>query len=200
MPDINSTILDFKTAQSDLKLRRKKLLEQFLPFRNSLYKHLQALVNQALEAGLEGLKKCQEEAYSDEVLRATLTLNDFDLVLIATDEAYYADFDDRRLVTRILAYFAGNPDNTPILEVAVSESQGNSYSWLVQWFTQNGPRLLDNGPAPSDDSAASIALTIFAHFCRFDFLWQPKPTLQSMLDRSGSQKSQVFGFVQREGQ
>jgi hypothetical protein len=99
-----------KAKQDEYDSRRERLLHQFIPFRDELIEKLEQFVAEAEEHGLRGVRPWKKKEDTDEILTMSFSLNDFDLVLLATTDALRLDLESLALASRILIYPEGSDD------------------------------------------------------------------------------------------
>jgi hypothetical protein len=80
------------SIQDEFDTRREELLKVFIPFREGLLEGFEEFTREALGVGLHGVELCKRKETGKEMLEATLTLNEFDLILLSTDKVYSCQF------------------------------------------------------------------------------------------------------------
>jgi len=185
---------NLKAAQDALDQRANALLDKFIPFRDQFIEHLRQFTAAAVEKGLRGVNKLKIKKGTPELLEATLTLHEFNLVIIASDTVYPMDWEDRKLGSKILIYRDGNEPNTPFMEVVFREADDANYLFWVEWFAQSEKRHLAGGHPKFDPSGQEAAEAVMHHLYGFEYSWNEKPTLEEM--RSADTKKPLLGFVQ----
>jgi hypothetical protein len=175
MPKHDISISMLKTRQDEYETRKDKLLQSFIPFRDSLLERLEQFTKEAIENGLRGVNPCKRKKGADETLEVDFRLNDFDLVLI---------------------YSEGSDDNTPRVEIVFQESIGKSYNYYMRWFTTNGPRFITGVHAINEKAGQEAAEALIGHFYRFKRVWKEKPTLGVMRKRKS--ENRTIGFLAPE--
>lgn len=179
----NYRVTAYKAKQDALDSRKEKLLLRFVPFQENLLRELELFSENALSSGLRRVSKVKRVLNSKELTEVELTLNDSDLVMISTDNVYDMDVNSEDLAAKIFVYFAGDENNTPLLDVTFFESEADEYRIRTRWFTQNGTRLMSGDVPISQDAGSKIAATIVDHFYRLRFSWQEAPTMKAALDK-----------------
>lgn len=185
-----------KAEQEEYDSRRERLLHQFIPFRDELIEKLEQFVAEAEEHGLRGVRLWKKKEDTDEILTMSFSLNDFDLVLLATTDATRLDLDSLALASRILIYPEGSDDYTPHAEVIFQEANKQCIYW-VRSFTEDGPRLITGKRRVTDGAGRDAAEALIGHFYSFESVCKEKPTLKMMLNRENRNK-RAIGFIINE--
>jgi len=85
MFDYTEFVGTLKDKQDEMDQRRELLWPRFAAFRDGLLEGLVSFAAQAVDSGVRGVTLPKIERQSDDLVRAQLTLNGWDLVLIAPD-------------------------------------------------------------------------------------------------------------------
>jgi hypothetical protein len=85
MFDYTEFVDTLKDKQDEMDQRRELLWPRFAAFRDGLLEGLVSFAAQAVDSGVRGVMLPKIERQSDDLVRAQLTLNGWDLVLIAPD-------------------------------------------------------------------------------------------------------------------
>ena len=115
MPIYN--IPSLKTMQEKLDARKKLILQKFLTFRNEFSMQLQKFTEEAIENGLRGVTLFNKLKHTEEILEASLQLNGYDLVVVATDDIYLHDTAGSTLAAKIFIYLRGDATATTLLQI-----------------------------------------------------------------------------------
>jgi hypothetical protein len=170
-----------KAAQDSLDLRKDKLLEHFVPFREQLIQELELFIENALDNDLNSVSKLKRVKDGKELKEIEFGLNTMDIGLISNNNVLFQNVMTEDLAAKIFVYDRGDENNTPLLEITFVEHGNNEYKILAQWFSSNGPRFMGENTSLSDDSAKNMASILVNHFYRFLFSWKEKPTMKAAL-------------------
>jgi hypothetical protein len=190
-----------KAKQDDIESRKSKLLECFIPFRRSLLEKLTEFTKIAQQKGLQGVKLCKKSEDSGEILEATLTLNGFDLVFIATNDVFFAtkvagleSVKIGALTSKIFFYFEGSEDEKPVVEISVHGGDEESCVYYISAHSEDGPKSLTGKRTLADIRKASeeATETVIDLFYAFGRVWADGPTLGAMLKGKGQTRSLGF--------
>lgn len=184
-----------KVKQERFEDRKKKLLDAYIPFRDGLFEELELFTKEAAKEGLQGVKPCKRRQDTNEILEAAFTLNNCDLVLVATDTVSLRDMHTDALAAKMFIYYdEGCEDNKPIVKIEVWESGEESYAYDMSWFTTEGPQPLARDNSVNKYQGQRTAGALVNHFYSFKFSWVERPTLGAMLSREVGKRS--LGFLQ----
>jgi hypothetical protein len=182
-----------KAKQDEYDSRRERLLHQFIPFRDELIEKLEQFVAEAEEHGLRGVCLWKKKEDTDEILTMSFSLNDFDLVLLATTDALRLDLESLALASRILIYPEGSDDYTPDAEIVFQQEASKQCVYWVRYFTEDGPRSIRKESHVTDGAGRDAAEALIGHFYSFESVWKEKPALKMMLNRENRNK-RAIGF------
>lgn len=184
-----------KAEQDRFDARKENLMQVFIPFREDFLNRIGQFTQEAVERDLRDVEPPKILKDTDEILEAAFTLNAFDLVLTATDDAYLLDWDGE-LASKIFIYNAGREDLPPRVEVVVKESGEGSYTYYMRWFTNDGPRFIVDTRSVVEGAGEETAQSLIDHFYDFNSAWLELPSRQAMTDRKS--KKLRLGFATPE--
>jgi hypothetical protein len=165
-----------KVRQERLDSRRDKLLDSFIQFREGMIEGLDSFAQNAAKVGLRGVAQCEKRHDSREFLEAAFTLNEFDLVLVATDTTRLLEYHGD-LAVKIFIYVEENGDTPPLFEIIVREST-KDHVYRAEYL---GPpmRYVDHGPATKQGGQKAAAALINCVYA-LQSLWGNRPPLAAI--------------------
>lgn len=170
-----------KAQQDEYDARKQELMSVFVRFRESLLEDLEDFTQQALGVGLRGVEPFRRMDVGQGTLHAAFALNEFDLILVSTNEVYPLGTEDRSLAVKLFIYLAGSQENLPFVETAVWESGEHAYRHHTLWYTTKGPRSLAMGATVDEAEGHKTATALLIHFYGFASSWIERPSLRMML-------------------
>ena len=185
-----------KAKQDEYDSRRERLLHQFIPFRDELIAKLEQFVADAEKYGLRGVRLGKKKEDTDEILRMSFSLNDFDLVLLARTEAIRLDSKSLALASRILIYPEGSDDYTPYAEVVFQEAK-EKYIYWARSFPKAGLGFITGKCRVTDGAGRDAAEALIGYFYNMESVWKNKPTLRAMLTKEHGDNRRL-GFMVNE--
>ena len=183
-----------KSKQDEFDSRKQQLLERFVIFRDGLVEGLEEFSKQAGEVGLHGIRSLKRVKDTKEFFEATFSVNSFELVLIATDEAYLTDWASNRIACKALIYNNDSEENTPFIDITVQESNIGAYSYIMSWPTSEGLQQIGGGKVEGKETGLAIAANLINRLYSVEFKWHDKPTLGATRRKAASERRPI-GFV-----
>jgi hypothetical protein len=187
--DINS----LKQRQDEIEKRKKNLLENFFPFRESFINYLENFIAEAMKSGIKDIEPFDKSKSSSEITRISATINTMPFVILSTDETYFNDSEDEEYASKIFIYGDGNQN--PSIIITFQESKENKNIYFAKWNTTEGLKwLMGNSvvvnPRISGEEAGNKLVN---HLYSFTFFWNDTPMFDRFSNERYSKKS--FGFV-----
>ena len=180
MPSYN--IPSLKAMQEKLDARKKLLLQKFLTFRNEFSMQLQKFTEEAIENGLRGVTLFDKLKHTEEILEASLQLNGYDLVVVATDDIYLHDTAGSTLGGRYSFILAAMQPRHLSLQIVFQETRDELTLCQIRWSTTTGPKPF-GPPVPTEMSGREAADEVISFFYLLKSFWIENPTLETLLKR-----------------
>jgi len=171
-------------AQSSLRRRKEMLVALLRPLRSGVVSGLTQILAEGTAAGLEGLTQLQITREADDYFEATLSLGLFRLVMVSTDQVWFADLLEDVLASKIFFCIADHHDGRPVAVITLQEAPNDQVVSSAKWFSSDGPKWLAGNTPVSPDNATSIgsslAGALAAHFLAFQGSWNDLLTLAGL--------------------
>jgi len=188
------SISELKAQQDQLDARKKTLSEAFAAFCSGLAEGLGQFTTKALADGLRGVKPLTKQKGTNAAFEASLMLNEFDLLLLATQDILFPDQGAEFLAAKLFVYYLpGGEISTPFVEISVQE-QKDGFAYAMQWFTTNGPGKLDTDFFPKEkcrEAGNKSAEALVDFFYSRRSWWIEEPILGTLRKPGGGQ---TLGF------
>ncbi len=182
-----------KQKQDEIESRKKKLLENFIPFRESLLDYLENFTAEAINQGVKNVSPLEKSKTTAELVSVSVTINSLSLSILSTNEALFPNPKTDKLAARLFLYF----DNTQRANVVVTFQEADEAKnvYYAEWATEEGLELLSGksivtDPASSGKEAADKLINLFYSFI---FFWSEKPSFSDFMKERLSKQN--FGYV-----
>jgi hypothetical protein len=198
MVDYTEFVDALKEKQDEMDERRELLWPRFAAFRDGLLEGLVSFATQAVDSGVRGVMLPRIERQSDDLVRAQLTLNGWELVLIAPDaflldalalsireeiapRTYYQIVDQLAPSFRIYLYRAADDEQLPYACVQVAYSEDGAHRYQVWRYSEGDEiRPMGGGMGVSAESGRDVADKLIHHFYAFENAWREEPSLREV--------------------
>ncbi len=184
-----------KAKQDRLEARKSKLLECFHVFRDGFFEGIEQFTREAINAGIRDVKALKKES-TPEMVKATVTLNGFNMMLIANDDVFCSTMGSQALAAKIFMYRdTKDPDVDvePMAEIVVAESDGESHAYMAQWFSSKGSEPITQGAKVDFETGQKVAASVIEKYYSFRIIWKERPTRGVML--AGGKDTSAPGFL-----
>lgn len=182
-------VKEIKQKQDAVEDRRKKLVENFILFREGFFTHIDNFTSDAILAGVKGVEPL-DKSRDEEAFYAFSTINCISLHMKSTNEALFSNLLPDKLSSKIFLYFDGN--QTPKGVVTFQEADEKNVYYVDWQMTDefkdiSGKRVVIR---PSD-SGRDAANTLLEILYQFDLFWVEMPQHDEFKDNHANK---IFGF------
>jgi hypothetical protein len=192
-PMPNYDIDALKNQQDVLDRRNDELRASVRPFNDALFQTLKQFADDAIKAGLRGVKPLRFVLNTDDFIEATISLNSFDLIFASTTDALTLDLESSVMASKMFIYDAASDQFEPFAEIVIKEGPKPNFQFEVSWHTRKGaqPLLFSNLGQEAGTVAADILIAFFYSFKR---AWHERPTLAALRLKKHAEKPVGFSL------
>lgn len=210
MVDYTELIASLKEKQDEMDERRRVLWPRFVAFRDGLLEGLVSFATQAVDGGLQGVALPKIQRQSEDLVRAHLKLNGWDLVLVAPSiflldalalsireeiapRAYYQIVDHLAPSFRIYLYLGDGDEEAPYACVQVEYAEDGAHRYQVWRYSESEEiRPMGGGFSVNAETGREVAEKLLHHFYALENAWREQPTLEEV--RMGATRRRI-GFA-----
>jgi hypothetical protein len=169
-------IAGIKATQDENDALNTAIIQRLDQFWNGLIKGLAVFTDAAIEAGVRDVRPCKPRARQPQLRMADVTVNRFNLTLIASDAVWSVEFLRGPIAARIFIYTMDEPDTTPFLDYLVFHEHGERYAVMGRFFGREKTQTFWHGDATTEGGSLAAEILI-KYVYGFKNLWQERPPL-----------------------
>jgi hypothetical protein len=173
-----TSISQLKENQERHDANEKALQKAARPFLDAFQTKLKNFTQDAVDNHIRGVRPFKDLATDSRHFDATVTLNDFDLIIVSDFKLLPFDLEADE-TSRIFVYRANHPES-PLIDILIVRFTAGTFHWIIRTLIEGEPNELEPMRPLSPDGGEHAALLLIDTMYKFTAVWNVRPNLEDL--------------------